>query len=229
MMQRAPRVVQLSRRAVEAAAQTPAKRVHFAPLVGEVADATILEPIQNDPLLAPLTDAPDPDVPGVPEKYNYKERLPQSFPHGLPPSSLEPGATDQQYPPIYLFPDPPVGDGLKLLLETSLQAVSHLQDAVKNVQELKGELARSIWEKSTDTDRHFPHQTFPAGEEELIPAISAADILLVHITPVYLDTTTMMINVEGYVPKEAIIDTGAAKAMCSKKFATAVGVDMLQL
>ena len=106
MMQRATRMVQPSRRAVEAAARTSAKRVHFAPLVGEVADATISEAIQNDPLLAPLTDAPDPDVPGVPEKYNYKERLPQSFPHGLPPSSLEPGATDQQYPPSYPFPDP---------------------------------------------------------------------------------------------------------------------------
>ena len=65
MMQRAPRVAQPSRRAVEAAAQTPAKRVHFARLVGDVADATISEPIQNDPLLAPLADASDPDVPGV--------------------------------------------------------------------------------------------------------------------------------------------------------------------
>ena len=39
----------------------------------------------------------------------------------------------------------------------------------------------------------------------------------------------MMMNVEGYVPKEAIIDTGAAKAMCSAKFAAAIGVDMRQL
>ena len=79
---------------MEAAAQTPAKRVHFAPLVRDVADATIPEPTQNDPLLALLADASDPDVPGVPDEYNYKERLPQSFPHGLPPSSMEPGATD---------------------------------------------------------------------------------------------------------------------------------------
>ena len=82
------------RKAVEAAAQIPTKRVHFSPLVGDVADITISEPIQNDPLLAPLVDASDPDVPGVPDKYNYKERLPQSFPHGMPPSSLEPGATN---------------------------------------------------------------------------------------------------------------------------------------
>ena len=94
MMQRAPRVSQPSRKAVEAAATTPAKRVHFAPLVRDVVDATISEPIQNDPLLAPLVDTSNPDVPGVPDEYNYKERLPQSFPHVLPPSSLEPGATD---------------------------------------------------------------------------------------------------------------------------------------
>ena len=54
-------------------------------------------------------------------------------------------------------------------------------------------------------------------------------MLLVHFTPAYLDNTAMMLNVEGYVPKEAIIDTGAAKAMCSAKFAAAIGVDMRQL
>ena len=165
----------------------------------------------------------------MPDEYNYKERLPQSFPHGLPPSSLEPSTTDQQYPPTYLFPDPSLGDGPELLLETPLQAVSHLQDAVKNVQELTRELVCSLWEKATDTERHFPNQHFPAAEEELVPAISAANMLLVHFTPTYLDNTAMMLNVEGYVPKEAIIDTRAAKAMCSAKFAAAIGVDMRQL
>ena len=115
MMQRTPQGRQPSRRAMDAAAQTQAKRVHFAPLDGDVADVTILEPTQNDPLLTPLADASDPDVPRVPDMYNYKERLPQSFPHGLPPSSLEAGATDQQYPPTYLFPDPPLGDDPELL------------------------------------------------------------------------------------------------------------------
>ena len=97
------------------------------------------------------------------------------------------------------------------------------------MQELTRELARSLCEKATDTDRHFPHQYFPAGEEELVPAISSADMLLVHFTPAYLDNSAIMLNVEGYVPKEAIIDTGAAKAMCSAKFAAAIGVDMRQL
>ena len=49
MMQRTTRVSQPSRKAVEATAQTPTKKVHFAPLVGDVADVTISEPIQNDP------------------------------------------------------------------------------------------------------------------------------------------------------------------------------------
>ena len=126
MMQRTPRGHHPSRRAMDAATQTQANRVHFAPLDGDVADATISEPTQNDPLLTPLADTSDPDVPRVPDEYNYKERLPQSFPHGLPPSSLEAGATDQQYPPTYIFPDPPLGDGPELLLETPLRAVSHL-------------------------------------------------------------------------------------------------------
>ena len=67
-----------------------------------------------------------PDVLGIPDKYNFRERLPQSFPHGLPPSSLEPGATDQQFPPSSLFPDPPFGDGPELVLEPPLQALTQL-------------------------------------------------------------------------------------------------------
>ena len=81
MMQRTPRVQQPSRRAVEAAAQVPAKRVHFAPLGGDGAGATVSEPIQDDPLLSTPAGTPDTDVPGVPDEYNYRERLPQSFPH----------------------------------------------------------------------------------------------------------------------------------------------------
>ena len=76
MMQRVPRVSQPSRRVVEAAAEIPAKRVHFALLVGDVVNTTILEPTQNDPLIASLTPAIKADVPGVPEEYDYKERLP---------------------------------------------------------------------------------------------------------------------------------------------------------
>ena len=136
MMQRRPtRVSQPSKKAQEAAAQAPAKRVHFR--IDEPAERTAAAaPATPDPLFVPLADTSYPDVPGVPEKYDYPERLPQSFPHGLPPSTLEAGTTDQLYPPTYLFPKPPLGDGPELLMETPLQAVSHLQDAMRNAQQL---------------------------------------------------------------------------------------------
>ena len=49
-----------------------------------------------------------------------------------------------------------MGDQEQLLVETPLQAVAHLQDATKNLQELVGELAASLWRKATDQGRHFP-------------------------------------------------------------------------
>ena len=66
--------------------------------------------ISEDPLTTPSVAVEPEEVPGVPDKYAYKERLSQSFPHGLPPSSLEPGTSDQQYPLSQLFPKPPMGD-----------------------------------------------------------------------------------------------------------------------
>ena len=44
------------------------------------------------------------------EEEDPEAQLPQTFPHGLHPSSLEPSATDQQYPPITLFPKPLQGN-----------------------------------------------------------------------------------------------------------------------
>ena len=128
-----------------------------------------------------------------------------------------------------ISPDPPLGSGPELQLETPLQAVSHLQDAVKNVQELTGELAKSLWEKLTERERNFPQQHFPSAVAELIPAVSAQDLPNVHITPVYLDNSDKVLDVEGYVPREAIIDTGASKSMCSKRFADAMSIDTHQL
>ena len=52
---------------------------------------------------------------------------------------------------------------------------------------------------------------------KLVPAIAEADLGTTHYTPVYLDTKTGVFDVEGYVPKEAILDTGATKVMLSKK------------
>ena len=229
MQQRATRVAQPTKKALESAAQAPAKRVHFDATAEKENQHPAATPIPLDPLTVPLADTSYPDVPGVPAEYDYKERLPQSFPHGLPHSSLEPGATDQQYPPSYLFPDPPLGDGPELLMETPLQAVTHLQDAMKNALQLTGELAKSLWQKATDRERHFPNQLFP-NDPELVPAVNAADAHRVHCTPVYLSNLSKDFDVEGYVPNETILDTGATKVMLSWIYAQAIGLtaDMLQ-
>ena len=229
MQERAPRMSLPSQRAREAAtggpqALRPTRRVQFAPspplVAPEVAPAI---PLPADPQTSFVAAATYQDVPGVPEKYSFRERLPQSFPHGLPPSSLEPGATDQQYPPSSLFPEPPVRDGPELLMEPPLQAMAHLQDAPLNLTQLVGELAATMWRKATDQERHFP-QLHVEEEPELAPAILARDRRHVHSTPVYLTNSERVFDVEGFVPKECVIDTGASKAMCSKRFAAAMGI-----
>ena len=177
---------------------------------------------QVDPLTTPPEPAGPSDKPGVPNQYAYKERLPQSFPHGLPLSNLEPGATDRQYPPTPLFPKPPMGEEEDLLMETPLQTVAHLMDATRNLQQLVGELAASLWRKATDQERHFPQQYFPPEREMLVPAVAEADRQWTHSTPVYISNQDGILDVEGYVPKESILDTGASKVMLSKKFAAAM-------
>ena len=58
----------------------------------------------------------------------------------------------------------------------------------------------------------------------LVPAVLTADRGKVHYTPVYLSRGTKILDVEGYVPKESILDTGASKVVLSKTFATAMGL-----
>ena len=218
MMQRkSSRVAQPTRVAKEAAAQRPAKRVQFARTATE-----------DDPLTTPMTTPEEGNTPGLQDGYAYKERLPQSFPHGLPPSSLEPGTTDLHYPPSQLFPEPPMGSGEELLMETPLQAVAQLRDATKNLQELVGELAASLWRTATQQERQFPQPHLPETPN-LVPAVAAADRGRVHHTPVYISTSNGALDVNGYVPKEAILDTGASKVMLSKVFAAAmnIGTDSL--
>ena len=117
-----------------------------------------------------------------------------------------------------------MGDQEQLLVETPLQAVAHLQEATKNLQELVGELAASLWRKATDQEKHFPQQHFPAETEVLVPAVAEADRQKVHYTPVYLSNGSRILDVEGYVPKESILDTGASKVMLSKTFAAAMNI-----
>ena len=65
--------------------------------------------------------------------------------------------------------------------------------------------------------------------EDRVPAIAEVDLLITHYTPVYLDTKTGVLDVEGYVPKEAILDTGATKVMMSKNFAAAMAIHAVSL
>ena len=116
-----------------------------------------------------------------------------------------------------------------LLLETPLQAVAHLRDATKNLQELVGELAGSLWRKATYRERHFPQQHFLAREAELALAVPDEERRTTHYTLVYLSNQNGMLDVEGYVPKESILDTGAAKVMLSKTFVAAMQVNSQNL
>ena len=84
------------------------------------------------------------------DKYAFKGQLPQSFPHGPPPSSLEPGTSDLQFPPTNLFPRAPLGDGEILMTEMPLQTMSQLRHAATNLQQLVAELSASLWDKATD-------------------------------------------------------------------------------
>ena len=159
MQRRLTRTPQPIRQAVKSIQQRSARRVQFAPSI-QGRPASIPE-ISEDPLTTPSVPAESQETPSVPDEYAYKERLPQSFPHGLPPSSLEPGTSDQQYPPSQLFPEPPMGDNQELLMETPLQAVAHIKGATRNIQQLVGELAASLWRKAKNQERHFPQQHFP--------------------------------------------------------------------
>ena len=92
MQRRSTRTPQPTRQVVESILQRPARRVQFAPST-QGRPAPIPE-IPEDPLTTQSVSVEPQEVPGVPDKYAYKERLPQSFPHGLPPSSLEPGTSN---------------------------------------------------------------------------------------------------------------------------------------
>ena len=46
----------------------------------------------------------------------------------------------------------------------------------------------------------------------------------IHCTPVYIANKGGVLDVEGYVPKETILDNGASKVMISKTFAAALKI-----
>ena len=99
------------------------------------------------------TQETQPTTPGFEsDKYAFKGQLPQSFPHGLPTSSLKPGTSDLQFPPSNLFPESPLGDH---------QTMVQLRYATTNLQQQVAELSASLWDKATDQERRFPQHLRP--------------------------------------------------------------------
>lgn len=54
--------------------------------------------------------------------------------------------------------------------------------------------------------------------------VPVANRATTHYSPTLLDNQPGVLDVEGYVSQEVILDTGAVKVMFSKAFATAVGI-----
>ena len=48
-------------------------------------------------------------------------------------------------------------------------------------------------------------------------------------TPAFIHNTDGVFDVEGHFPRETIIDMGASKLMINKSFATAMGIDLIDL
>ena len=59
--------------------------------------------------------------------------------------------------------------------------------------------------------------------------ISATDLLRAHDSPAFLDYKTGVLEVEGFVPRDTIFDTDAAKVMLSKAFAAALDIHATNL
>ena len=80
-----------------------------------------------------------------------------------------------------------------------------------------------------DQEHHYPKHFVEAEEEISVPAVPEVRRNAVHYTPVYLDNTGGVLDAEGYVPKDAIVDTGATKVFISRVFAAAINLRKDQL
>ena len=147
----------------QAAEEQPTRRVHFAPPT----PAPHMEstPEMTDPLFP--TQETQPTTPGFEsDEYAFKGQLPQSFPHGLPISSLEPGTSDLQFPLSKVFPKALLGDGATMMQESPHQTMVQLRHATTNLQQLVAELSASLWEKATlfpTTKAHPVRGACPSG------------------------------------------------------------------
>ena len=135
--------------------------------------------------------------------YAFKGHLLQSFPHGLPASSLEPGTSDLRLPSTNLFPEAPLGDGEVLTQGTPRQSIAQLRHAATNIQQLVAELSASLWDKATNQEELIPTRQQASTMEGITPMVPVAERCNTHYAPVYIDIRQKMLDVEGYVPKEA--------------------------
>ena len=75
---------------------------------------------------------------------------------------------------------------------------------------LVAHLSQSLSEKATDQERYMGRVTI---EKNPKPKVALVDRIKTNYTPAFLFTGDGALHLNGYVPKETIIDTGAAKVM----------------
>ena len=107
--------------------------------------------------------------------------------------------------------------------------MTQLRHALTNLQQLVAELSTSLWDKATDQERRFPTEHLPLVVEEPPPVVPEADQATTNYTTAYIDNKHGILDVEGYVPKETILDTGATKVMLSQTFAAAMRINFNNL
>ena len=120
-----------------------------------------------------------------------------------------------------MFPEPPRGENEEHLPDSPLHAVNQLRDVTNNILELVEELAAGLRMSTIQSEGRFP---FTPPVAAPTPAVAATDRARTHYTPAYISNSEGILDVEGFIPVEAIIDTGALKVMCSKKFAAAIKI-----
>ena len=65
-------------------------------------------------------------------------------------------------------------------------------------------------------------------QEETVLAIAEEDMSKTHALAVLLDNTKAVLDVNKCIPQQVIIDTGAVCIMMSKRYAIAVGVNLVE-
>ena len=87
------------------------------------------------------------------------------------------------------------------------------------------ELSERLWDKATDNEKHVPAPPEEPAIPVIIPAMPTSSRGTTIYTPAFIENSRGVLDVAGYVPKEAILDTGATKVMLSRAFAVALPVN----